>query len=125
MHKHEAAPSWLAAYAERLEAADLPPSYPADRGDADRAVRLPSGRELGEEQDAETAGRGTAGSWATPDLLEQQARALADELGIKFGHLVAPIRAALSGTNKGPGLFDIVYLLGKERCVARLRARAS
>ena len=43
------------------------------------------------------------------------------ERGIKFGHLVHPIRAALTGTTRGPGLFDCMFLLGKERCLARLR----
>jgi glutamyl-tRNA synthetase len=103
LRKHEAAPAWLTAYADRLEGTDLPPSYPADRADAD----------------AESS------PFTSPAQIEEQARALADELGLKFGHLVHPIRAAITGTDKGPGLFDIVYLLGKERCVARLRAHAS
>jgi nondiscriminating glutamyl-tRNA synthetase len=41
-------------------------------------------------------------------------------LGIGFGKLVHPIRAALSGRTQGPGLFDIVALLGKEECLRRL-----
>ena len=58
---------------------------------------------------------------STSDLPQE----LAEDLDIKFGHLVHPIRAALTGTNKGPGLFDVVYLLGKETCLQRLRALAS
>ncbi len=50
------------------------------------------------------------------------ARAFCEAKGIKFGHFVHPVRAALTGTNKGPGLFDCVFLLGKEQAVARLRA---
>ena len=69
--------------------------------------------------------RGAADQAGTPTEWEAQARKFADDLGVKFGHLVHPVRAALTGTNKGPGLFDIVYLLGKERCVQRLRRAAS
>ncbi|MEM7203610.1 MAG: glutamate--tRNA ligase [Planctomycetota bacterium] len=116
LRKYEAAGAWLAAVADRLEAADLPPSYPDDRGDADRACRLPS-----------SDGSPAAGStpFANTADLEQVTRQLADELGAKFGHLVHPIRAALTGTNKGPGLFDVMFLLGKQRCLRRLRAHAS
>ena len=125
LRKHVEAPAWLAAYAEQLEQANLPPSYPADRGAADRVVCLPTGGDAGTgapaaDADADAAAAG--GGFATPADLEQGARDLAERLGVKFGHLVQPIRAALSGTNKGPGLFDIVYLLGRERCLARLCA---
>ncbi|MEQ1634234.1 MAG: hypothetical protein ABL997_17775, partial [Planctomycetota bacterium] len=44
--------------------------------------------------------------------------------GVKFGNFVHPVRAALTGTDKGPGLFDVLFLLGKEACVRRLRAAA-
>jgi hypothetical protein len=37
---------------------------------------------------------------------------------------VHPVRAALTGTDKGPGLFDAIFLLGKQTCVRRLRAAA-
>jgi glutamyl-tRNA synthetase len=60
----------------------------------------------------------------TPARLEQQARAFAEQRGVKFGHLVLPVRAAVTGTDKGPGLFDALFLLGKEKVVARLRAAA-
>jgi glutamyl-tRNA synthetase len=90
----------------------VPPSYPRDRGGAD-ALELPL------KKDAPPP---AAAGFAAPPQLEQEARALAEHLGIKFGQLVHPIRAALTGTTKGAGLFEIVYLLGKERAVARLRA---
>jgi hypothetical protein len=38
---------------------------------------------------------------------------------------VHTVRAALTGTDKGPGLFDVLFLLGKDACIARLRAAAS
>ncbi|MGK0156980.1 MAG: glutamyl-tRNA synthetase, partial [Neolewinella sp.] len=64
-------------------------------------------------------------SFATPAALERAARAWAEQQEIKFGHFVGPVRAVLTGTNKGPGFFDVVFLLGKEACVRRLRKHAA
>ena len=47
-----------------------------------------------------------------------------ERLGVKFGSFVHPVRAALTGTDKGPGLFDVVFLLGKDASVRRLRRAA-
>ncbi|MCZ6690985.1 MAG: glutamate--tRNA ligase [Planctomycetota bacterium] len=52
--------------------------------------------------------------------LETGARGFAEARGIKFGQLVHPTRAALTGTTTGPGLFDVMGILGKERTLARL-----
>ncbi len=41
--------------------------------------------------------------------------------GAKPGQLMFPLRVALSGRGHGPDLGDILNLLGKERCVARVR----
>ena len=57
--------------------------------------------------------------------IEADARSFAEEQGIGFGQLVHPIRAALTGTNAGPGLFDIVYLLGAKTCKLRIEAAIS
>jgi glutamyl-tRNA synthetase len=61
----------------------------------------------------------------TPAAIERDCRAFVESLGVKFGSFVHPVRAALTGTDKGPGLFDVLFLLGKDACVARLRAAAS
>ena len=114
LRKHPEAPAWLAAYADLLETTSLPPSYPADRGLADAAVALPT------QRDVEVPARDTV-PFLLPPHLEEDARALAEGLGVKFGHFVHPVRAVLTGTSKGPGLFDVVYLLGKELCLRRLR----
>jgi glutamyl-tRNA synthetase len=114
IEKHGDAPQWLAAYADLLEQSGLPPSYPGDRGEADTAVKLPTDR-------VEAVPARDSLPFAHPKHLEEDARKLAEELRVKFGHFVQPIRAALTGSVAGAGLFDIVYLLGKERCLARLR----
>src|SRR5207253_8600011 len=56
--------------------------------------------------------------------LEAGTRALAAELGIKAGELIGITRVALTGRNVSPGIFEIMWLLGKEKVVARLREAA-
>ena len=51
---------------------------------------------------------------------EETFRNLVAELGIKAGDLVHPVRVALTGKAIGPGLFDTMVILGKERTVKRL-----
>jgi glutamyl-tRNA synthetase len=53
---------------------------------------------------------------------EQVFRELVAELGIKSGDLVHPVRVALTGYDVGPGLFETMAVLGKEKTVQRLRA---
>lgn len=50
-------------------------------------------------------------------------RALIERRGISGGELIHPTRLALTGRTVGPGLFDVMSLLGRERTLARL-ARA-
>lgn len=52
--------------------------------------------------------------------VEAAYRGLIAELGIPGGALIHPTRLAVSGRTVGPGLFDIMVTLGKDRCLARL-----
>ena len=52
---------------------------------------------------------------------EKAFRGLVDELGIKPAELVHPVRVALTGRAMGPGLFETIALLGKEKTVQRLK----
>ena len=56
--------------------------------------------------------------------LERETRGLAAELGIKAGELMATARVALTGRKVAPGLFEVIWLLGRERAVERLRDAA-
>jgi glutamyl-tRNA synthetase len=51
---------------------------------------------------------------------ETLVRALAEELGIHTREIIHPTRVALTGKTVGPGLFDLMALLGQERVVTRL-----
>lgn len=45
---------------------------------------------------------------------------LTEALAIKSGELIHPTRLALTGRMVSPGLFDVIVLLGKERCLTRM-----
>ena len=57
--------------------------------------------------------------------LEAATRALATERGMKAGELIGLARLALTGQKTSPGIFEVLWLVGRERAVARLRAAAS
>lgn len=45
----------------------------------------------------------------------------AEELGVGNGKLIHPLRLSISGVGGGPGVFDIVEILGKDESVKRMR----
>jgi glutamyl-tRNA synthetase len=55
------------------------------------------------------------------DSIDHTLRGLAEELQIKVSKIIHPTRLAVSGRTIGPGLFEMMALLGRERTVARLR----
>ncbi len=66
---------------------------------------------------------------ALPDFTveagEARIRAMGEEKGCGMGPLVHPIRVAVSGRMEGPGLFEMLWLLGRERTLRRLRETAA
>jgi glutamyl/glutaminyl-tRNA synthetase len=54
------------------------------------------------------------------DSIEENFRRICEEQGLKAKDLVHPTRAALTGKKKGPGLFETIEALGKERVIKRL-----
>ncbi len=54
------------------------------------------------------------------EALEADLRGLAEQLEIGAGKLFQPLRVALMGTAESPGIFDVITLLGRDRCVERL-----
>jgi glutamyl-tRNA synthetase len=53
--------------------------------------------------------------------LETVLRPLAEELGIKAGQLFSILRTAVTGEVATPPLFQTMRVLGKERCLKRIR----
>jgi len=51
---------------------------------------------------------------------ENKLRQTAEKLGIGTGKLIHPVRLAVSGVGGGPGVFDILFIIGKENTINRL-----
>ena len=60
----------------------------------------------------------------TVESLEALVRAMGEAKGCGLGGLVHPIRVAVSGRGEGPGLFETLWLLGRDRTLRRLRGVA-
>ena len=58
------------------------------------------------------------------DNIEAAYRRLSEELGVSTGRLIHPTRLAISGRTMGPGLFEIIVLLGREKTASRLEEAA-
>jgi glutamyl-tRNA synthetase len=55
------------------------------------------------------------------DTLEAIVRHYAEANGLGAGKLIHPIRLAVSGRGSGPGLFELLAVIGKEECLRRIR----
>ncbi|MEJ5350224.1 MAG: glutamate--tRNA ligase [Melioribacteraceae bacterium] len=53
---------------------------------------------------------------------ENQLNKIAEELNIGKGKLIHPLRLAVSGQSTGPGIFDILFILGKDEVIKRINA---
>jgi glutamyl-tRNA synthetase len=56
------------------------------------------------------------------ESLEAVLRPLAVELGLKTGQLFGTLRVAVTGQTAAPPLFQTMAVLGKERCLKRIKA---
>jgi len=61
----------------------------------------------------------------TVDSTEHATRQLSEELEIGAGKLIHPTRLAVTGVTFGPGLFELLALIGKERVVGRMKRAAA
>ncbi|MGI9387907.1 MAG: glutamate--tRNA ligase [Methyloligellaceae bacterium] len=62
-------------------------------------------------------------SWNRENL-EESVRAFADDSGMKFGKIAQPLRAALTGRTVSPGIFDVLFVLGRDEALARIGDQA-
>lgn len=93
---------------------------PAREPDADAALGEPRAAQVCESY-AEALG-GLA-EWSA-DGVKSALKTTGAQLGVKGRELFQPVRAALTGRIHGPELPQVAVWLGRERCVARLRAAA-
>ena len=54
--------------------------------------------------------------------LEEIVRSYAESKELGLGKIAQPLRAALTGSNISPGIFEVMEVLGREESLARLRA---
>ena len=57
--------------------------------------------------------------------IENACRQIIAEQGIPAGELIHPVRAALTGKRVGPGLFELMAVLGKDKVLQRLKEAQS
>lgn len=57
------------------------------------------------------------------EAAEAAVRDFADANGLKLGKVAQPLRAALTGSNVSPGIFDVLVALGREEALARIGDR--
>jgi glutamyl-tRNA synthetase len=56
----------------------------------------------------------------TQSAIHEIVHGTAEELGLKMGKVGMPLRIALTGGKPSPGIDQIAFLLGKERCLRRI-----
>ncbi|MBB4094678.1 glutamate--tRNA ligase [Ochrobactrum pecoris] len=61
-----------------------------------------------------------AGEW-TAEALDAVVRTHAEKTGLKLGKIAQPLRAALTGRATSPGVFDVLFVLGREESLGRIR----
>jgi glutamyl-tRNA synthetase len=89
---------------------------PLDFDEKALALLDDSARELlGKTADA----LGSVQHW-TVEAIEDAIRRVAEEAGLGLGKVAQPLRAALTGRTVSPGIFDVLFLLGKARSLERL-----
>jgi len=56
----------------------------------------------------------------TAETTERAIRDFAQRVGMKLGNIAQPLRAALTGRTTSPPIFEVLVVLGKDECLARI-----
>ncbi len=59
------------------------------------------------------------------ETTEAAMRAFAEQNNLKLGGVAQPLRVALTGKTTSPGIFEVLAVLGKDECLARLADQAT
>lgn len=54
------------------------------------------------------------------ETLDSAVRQFAEDEGLKLGKVAQPLRAGLTGSHVSPGIFEVMVVLGRQECLARL-----
>jgi glutamyl-tRNA synthetase len=66
----------------------------------------------------------TVNDW-NAQTTEAAMRAFAEANGLKLGAVAQPLRVALTGRTTSPGIFEVLAVLGRQECLARLADQAA
>jgi glutamyl-tRNA synthetase len=66
----------------------------------------------------------TVSPWSA-ETTEAAMRTFAEAGNLKLGAVAQPLRVALTGRTTSPGIFDVLAVLGREECLARLADQAT
>jgi glutamyl-tRNA synthetase len=61
----------------------------------------------------------------TAETTEAAMRSFAESHDLKLGAVAQPLRVALTGRTTSPGIFEVLAVLGREECLARLGDQAA
>ena len=99
--------------------------YLAERAVPDAEAAEALAAESAKHLCAEFAGElATLAEWRG-EVVKSALQAVGKRLGVKGRDLFQPVRAALTGRTHGPELPQVAEALGRERCIARLKAAAA
>jgi len=58
--------------------------------------------------------------WETPAAIERFVRDFAEMQGVSAAKLIHPLRLALTGKTSSPGIFEVLYILGRDTVKRRI-----
>ena len=94
--------------------------YPFDPKGVEKRLKVEGVPALLDEVSEKYAALASFDLQSTHDVLA----AMGEARGTGLGSMVHPVRVAVSGLTEGPGLFEMLVLLGRDKVCARLRAVA-
>ena len=107
-------PEWVAPF--------FTDDFPYDQAAVAKSLKgADGGIAAGERLKALSESFGSLATWDAATL-EITLKETAAKLGIKTGELVHPARVAASGRGVGPGLYEMLEILGRDRTLARFTA---
>ncbi len=66
----------------------------------------------------------TLDEWSMENL-ETAVKAFTEDKDLKLGKIAQPLRASLTGTPTSPGIYDVLFALGKQESLARIKDQIS
>ena len=92
-----------------------PPRYPLTDAKAAKLLNVDTSGLLTSAKEA----LATVEDWSSSSL-EKNLRSVAVDMGLRFGTIAQPLRAAVTGMYVSPGIFEVIEILGREETLSRI-----